>query len=117
MAIDRDIEVWLPGVTKESSGFVTTDTAIIFNEDVIHPSSQNPFANVGTDEEDILNFSYYFLTGVFEHFKGLPSVDRPAFFDIRRNYFSNESNAGLSVTFNVTIPLETSLLFGRKDSA
>jgi len=117
MAIDRNLSTWIPGVVKLGTADALTDTSLVFTEELIHPSSQDPFATVSTEEEDVLNFSYFYLDALVRHQATLPESDRPRDFSVRRNFFTNSNSEGLSATFTVTVPLTTALIFGRKEIA
>lgn len=117
MPVDRNVTVWIPGSLKLQPSDPLPQTSIVFPESVIHPRSQNPNVTAQTQEEDILNFSYAVLSAMNRHYATLPIADRPLGFDIRQNFLSNQLGEGLSVSFRIDIPLDSALLFGRKEIA
>ena len=116
MPIIPNIQQWIPGVTKLSTGATVPETSIVFPESVVHPSITDPNTSVQLQEEEALVFLYSLMQHLYRFQETTADSDIPPGFTVRRVFSLDSPPDQGIVRWTMDIPVETALLFGRRAS-
>lgn len=114
MPIIRTVEEWIPGSLKVSPPTAPPGTSIVFPENIIHPGLNSPNVNVPIQEEEMMVFLHFLMRTTYETYLETPPIDVIEGFEMRRGYLSDSAPNSLRIQYTVTIPLESTLLFGKR---